>query len=114
MASLSSFAFQPLTSFILSIHILPTIFVILHIIKYIHLGFLYIIIRHWLYWEYPYSAVVPIFSWLYVYVWFLHKLYPATVYIFAGINNLKKMNINSVRIGLSQCSILCPIDILIP
>ena len=98
---------------ILSINILATIFVVIHILKYEHLWLLYIVIWYRSYWEHPYFSIITIFTWLNICIWFAHKLYSSTVDILSSINNFKQMDINSIIIRLSQCGILRPMNILV-
>ena len=100
-------------SCVLSINILTTIFVVIHILKHKHLWLLYIVIWYRPYWEHPYLSAITIFTWLHICVWLAHKFYSSTVDIFSSINDLKQMDIDSVIIRLSQCSILRPMNVLI-
>lgn len=111
---LYSFLFSSSHHFcVLSINILTAIFVVIHILKYEHLWFLYIIIWYRSYREHPYFSIITIFTWLYIYIWLAHKLYSSAVDIFSGIDDLKQMDINSVIIRLSQCGILRPMNVLV-
>lgn len=99
--------------FVFSINIFAMTLVVIHITKYEHLWLLHIVIWYRSYREHPYFSIVSILTKLPINIWLAHKLYPSTVDIFSSIYNLKQMNINSIKIRLCQCSILCPMDILI-
>lgn len=98
---------------ILSINILTTIFVVIHILKYKHFWLLYIIIWYRPYREHPYFSIITIFTGLHICVWLAHKFYSSAVDIFSSIYNFKQMNINSIIIRLSQCGILRPMNVLV-